>query len=56
MRRQLLKQALSLDMDAFTPSDFCLMGINMRFEDYTPDAMETSVKDFFREEHGIEDI
>lgn len=56
MRKRLMSQSLTLDMDAFTPSDFCIMGMNMVFDDYNPDAMEKEVKDHFEEAYGINDI
>ena len=40
MRNNLLQTALKLDIDALTPSDFCLMGMNMKFDNYAPKEIE----------------
>jgi hypothetical protein len=55
MRKRILQIALDLDLDAFTPSDFCLMGTNMAFDDYTPDAMEAKIKEIFKEKYNVEE-
>jgi hypothetical protein len=40
MRRAILKYALEMDQESYTPSDFCLMGSNMYFDSYDPQDME----------------
>ena len=56
MRKKLLEEALKLDIDAFTPSDFCLMGMNMKFDDYNPETMKEKVKAHFENKYSITDI
>ena len=54
MRSNLLQKALKLDADAFTPSDFCIMGMTMKFDDYSPDAITDKIKEVFKERWEIE--
>ena len=54
MRHSLLKKVVKLDEDAHTPSDFCLMGTDMCFEDYAPPAISEKVKEVFKEKYDIE--
>mmetsp|Transcript_33747 Transcript_33747/g.52101 ORF Transcript_33747/g.52101 Transcript_33747/m.52101 type:complete len:118 (+) Transcript_33747:658-1011(+) len=56
MRRTLLAQALKLDLDAFTPSDFCLMGMNMKFSDKDPEMMKEKVMAYFKDKFDIETV
>lgn len=58
MRRAIYKGSLDLDMDALTPSDFCLMGRNMVFESYAPKDMREAIVKAFSERYGVaeEDI
>jgi len=56
MRKKLLEEALKLDLDAFTPSDFCLMGTNIKFTDYDPEAMKEKVKAHFEKKYNISDV
>ncbi len=44
MRRRLLIKITELDDKALTPSDYCLMGMNMKFEDYTAQGMKDVIK------------
>ena len=39
LRKKLLDKSVELDVGAVTPSDFCVMGRNIEFEDdqYSPD-------------------
>ena len=46
-RRQLLNKAVELDDDAYTPSDYALIGYNMRFKDYAPGYIEDHLKKYF---------
>ena len=39
MRRKLLTKVLMLDLDIFSPSDFSVMGTNIRFKNYTQEVM-----------------
>lgn len=56
MRSHLLKYDMQIDEDAFTPSDFCLMGVNMRFDDYSPEGIEKEIRERFKTNYGIDDI
>lgn len=56
MRAKLIGKALLLDQDAFTPSDFCLQGSKMEFDDYTASAMEQKIRDHFQTKFGVTDI
>lgn len=54
MRYRILKISFDLDMDLYTPSDFCLMGVNMEFKNYSPDAIEQEIKQTFETDFGVE--
>ena len=54
MRSSLQKQALELDIQAKTPSDFCIMGMNMKFNSYGPDDIEKEIRESFQRRYGIE--
>ena len=56
MRASLIRKALTLDQDAYTPSDFCLMGINMSFDEYTPEKIEEEIKAYLSEKYQIDEI
>lgn len=43
MRKQLLEKSQKLDADVYTASDFCLMGKNMKFDDYRADAIRNTI-------------
>jgi hypothetical protein len=47
MRSNILEKALKLDQEAFTPSDFCLMGSCMTFDDYTPEKIQEAITESF---------
>jgi hypothetical protein len=47
IRRALLNMAQTLDLGAYTPSDYCIQGSNMKFDDYAHMAIEDSLKDYF---------
>ena len=51
MRKQLLSSIDKLDIENLTPSDYCLQGYYMNFEDYKPQAMEQEIRNFFNEEY-----
>ena len=56
LRRALLNKAEELDSRAQTPSDYCLMGTNLVFDDdeYTPDKIEENLKKFFKDRYGVD--
>mmetsp|Transcript_17892 Transcript_17892/g.30407 ORF Transcript_17892/g.30407 Transcript_17892/m.30407 type:complete len:217 (+) Transcript_17892:554-1204(+) len=56
MRQKLLRKSLLMDLDAFTPSDFCLMGLNMHFEDCSPNAIENFLKEHLKDAYGVDEI
>lgn len=35
-----------MDVSIFTPSDFCLMGTNIFFEDYSQEGMEKEIREY----------
>jgi hypothetical protein len=52
MRKQLLRSIDKLDIENLTPSDYCLQGYYMEFEDYKPAAMEEEIRKYFNEEYN----
>lgn len=56
LRKKLLEKAMQLDLDIYTPSDFCLMGKNMKFNDYNPKAIEKAIRDEFKNSYDIDNI
>ena len=54
MRKKLLETSLKLDKDTFSPSDFCLMGMNMEYalNNYAPDKIEEEIKEVFKRKYG----
>lgn len=56
MRRNLLKKALKLDQDVYTPSDYCIMGKNMKFDNYSPESIRKEIVDYFEQQYDIKDI
>jgi hypothetical protein len=50
MRRKLMTEIMELDNDALTPSDYCLMGMHMKFEDYTAQGMKDDIIEYFNEQ------
>lgn len=42
---------MELDKKALTPSDYCLMGMHMKFEDYTPQGMKNEIIEYFNEHY-----
>jgi hypothetical protein len=53
MRRSILKGSLDLDLDAVTPSDFCVMGRHMVFDSYNLEDMDAQITRVFEERYGI---
>lgn len=43
MRQLLQRGAEALDRGSLTPSDFCLMGRHMQFENYDPESIKKEV-------------
>ena len=56
IRKRLLHKARVLDSHVYTPSDFCLMGTNMRFDNYSPEEITKTVKEEFKRLYNIDDI
>lgn len=40
----MLDKAIEMDVSIFTPSDFCVMGTNIYFEDYSQEGMEKEIR------------
>lgn len=53
IRASLLRMFSKLDKDAYTPSDYCIMGYNMVFEDYHPKKIEKKIRAVFEEKYNI---
>ena len=43
MRQNLAKEVRNLDLGVVTPSDFCLMGKHMIFENYDPESIKAEI-------------
>jgi hypothetical protein len=43
-RKLLLDKAIEMDVSIFTPSDFCVMGTNIYFEDHSQEGMEKEIR------------
>jgi len=54
MRKYLLETAILLDSKTITPSDYCLMGFDMSFEDCTQDGIELEVREAFHRDFNLE--
>ena len=55
MRKKLKTFAAKLDLDAYTPSDFCLMGSSMDFESLKISDMKEEISKAFSEKYNIDD-
>lgn len=56
MRRRLITATKQLDMAILTPSDFCLMGKHMEFENYDPESIKQEIVDELRTSYEIQDV
>ena len=56
MRAKLIGKALLLDQDAFTPSDFCIQGTDMQFDDYTFSGMEKEIREHLEKAYGVTEV
>ena len=54
IRRQLLNKAQDLDRDAYTPSDYCLMGTSMTFDDYAQLSIENHLTSYFKDRFDLD--
>ena len=45
---------MKLDANVYTPSDFCLMGKNMQFDNYNPTEIEKAIRTEFRQSYDID--
>jgi hypothetical protein len=54
MRKYLMDLAIELDHKTYTPSDFCLMGIDMIFDSYCPDEIEKEITTVFKEKYNVD--
>ena len=54
LRKNLLDKAMKLDANVYTPSDFCLMGKNMQFDNYNPTEIEKAIRTEFRQSYDID--
>jgi hypothetical protein len=55
-RKLLLDKAIEMDVSIFTPSDFCVMGTNIFFEDYTQEGMEREIREYLRTNYDINEF
>ena len=56
LRKKLLEKSIQLDAEVYSPSDFCLMGRNMKFHNYNPDEIEKAIKEEFKLNYEIDDV
>merc|ERR1711970_1301171 len=54
MRWKMSKISLELDEGVYTPSDFCVMGMEMAFDDYSADGIEEKVKEGFKKKYNAD--
>jgi hypothetical protein len=54
MRTYISRMAIELDEGAHTPSDFCVMGMEMYFDDYSAEAMEAKITEVFKRKYGVD--
>ena len=45
-----------MDVSIFTPSDFCLMGTNIYFEDCSQEGMEKEIREYLSNNYDINDF
>lgn len=56
MRKKLKNFSARLDFDAYTPSDFCLMGSGINFDSFKNADMKENIKNRFKTKYNVEDI
>ena len=56
MRKRLIDKSIAADKENITPSDFCLIGRNMRFKNYSPDGIKKQIHEHFEKTFGITNI
>jgi hypothetical protein len=56
MRKKLKNFAARLDLDAYTPSDFCLMGSSMDFDSFKIADMKEKIELTFKSKYQVEGI
>ena len=56
MRKKLKNFAARLDLDAYTPSDFCVMGSSMDFDSFSIADMKKEVDQVFRDKYKTDGI
>jgi hypothetical protein len=49
----LLEAAKKLDVLTLTPSDFCLMGKHMEFENYDPESIKKEIKEELEKQYDL---
>lgn len=54
MRKRLADKANTLDADVNSPADYCIVAKNLKFKDYSNEAIEESIKNHFQSKYGIE--
>lgn len=56
MRKKLTEFAARLDLNAYTPSDFCVMGSSMDFDSFSIADMKEKVESVFKDKFKIDGI
>lgn len=56
MRQLLQRGAKALDKGITTPSDFCLMGRHMQFEQYDPASIKKEIEEELKERYNISEV
>jgi hypothetical protein len=51
LRRLVLIKAADLERTAYTPSDFCIMGTNMKFDNCSPENIEREIRETFNRDY-----
>lgn len=51
IKTKLWQKISELDQSAFTPSDYCIMGSNMDFDGYSPEAIKKGVVEYFNDNY-----
>jgi hypothetical protein len=56
MRQLLLRGAKDMDKGILTPSDFCLMGRHMEFDNYDPESIKNEIQEELNSQYGIDEL
>lgn len=54
MRKRLIDLGIKFDTETFSPSDFCIMGVGMKFESYFQDDIENEIRTYLKDTFDVE--